>query len=166
MERLQRAMTGYWFYWLLPLGLVAAWKLALTPDSLANPIMTERVFLFDFAVFLPLVYFLYLRSRVTRRAALVRAFALGGAGISYAAWLMPDGTGEVLPFLAWLRWTALPLLIAIEFAAFVALMRHIYGSEPEEAKLVEQGIPRLVVRLLMIEARFWKRVFRFLTGRH
>ena len=85
--------------------------------------------------------------------------------MSYAAWLMPEGTGQVLPFLIWLRWTALPLVIAIELVAFVALMRYLYGSEPKEKELVNQGIPPLVVKLLLMEARFWKRVFRLITGR-
>lgn len=160
-----RAITGYWFYWLLPFCVIGAWQLSLTPQSLADPVMTERVFLIDTVLLLPLLYFLYLRSRVTLKAALVRAFALGAAGVSYSAWLMPDGAGQVLPFLAWLRWIALPLIIALELAAFVALMRYIYGSDPCEEKLIAQGMPPLLVRLLLIEARFWKRVFAALTGR-
>ena len=160
-----KAVRGYWFCWLLPFCLAGAWQLSLTPESLADPITTERVFLFDFALFLPLLYFFYLRSRVTLKAALLRAVALGAAGISYAAWLMPEGTGDVLPFLSWLRWTVLPLVIVIELAAFLAVMRYVYGSDPHEDTLIQQGMPPLIVKLLLIEARFWKRVFAFVTGR-
>lgn len=160
-----RAITNYWFYWLLPLCLVAAWQLSVMPEAMADPITLERVFLIDTALLLPALYFLYLRSRASMKAALIRAFALGAAGVSYAAWLMPEGTGDILPFLAWLRWTALPLIIAIELAAFIALMRYIYGSDPDEQTLIAQGMPPVVVNLLLIEARFWKRVFRLLSGR-
>lgn len=160
-----RVLRGYWFYWLLPIWMLAAWQVSLTPEAIADPIITERVFLIDAAIFLPTLYFFYLRTRVALKAAILRSLALGAAGISFAAWLMPEGTGQVLPLLSWLRWTALPLIIAIELAAFVALMRYLYGSEPREEELVRQGIPPLVVKLLLMEARFWKRVFRFLTGK-
>lgn len=160
-----RAFSNTWFYWLLVPCVFAAWQLSLTPETVADPIITERVFLLDFALLLPLLYFVFLRSRVPPRAAILRSLALGAAGISYAAWLMPEGTGQLLPFLSWLRWTVLPVIILIELAAFVALMRYLYGSEPKEEELVKQGIPAPVVKLLLIEARFWKRVFRFLAGR-
>lgn len=160
-----KAFKGYWFYGLLAFCLIGAWQLSLTPETLADPITTERVFLVDFALLLPLIYFAYLRTRVALKAAILRSLALGAAGISYAAWLMPEGTGQVLPFLSWLRWTALPFVIAIELAAFVALMRYLYGSEPHEEELIKQGIPPVIVKLLLMEARFWKSVFRFLTGK-
>ncbi len=160
-----QAVRGYWFYAVLALALFAAWQVSLTPESLADPITTERVFLFDFALFLPALYFVYLRSRVSLKAAILRALGLGAAGIAFAAWLMPEGTGEILPFLSWLRWTALPLIIVLELAAFVALMRYAYGSNPQEEELVRHGMPPLIAKLLLMETRFWKRVFRFLGGR-
>jgi hypothetical protein len=123
------------------------------------------VFLIDFALLLPVIYFLYLRSRTTLKAALLRSFAIGAAGVAYAAWLMPEGAGDILPFLAWLRWTALPLVIFIELAAFVAVMRYVWSSDPQEEELIRQGMPPILVKLLIAEARFWKRVFRFVTGR-
>lgn len=160
-----RAITGYWFYWLLAFCAFAAWQVSLTPDAIADPITTERVFLLDTVLILPALYFVYLRPRVALRAAILRSLAIGAAGISYAAWLMPEGTGQVLPFLSWLRWTALPLVIVIELAALLALVRYLFGSEPQEETLVAQGIPPLVVKLMLMEAQFWKRVFRFVTGK-
>ena len=160
-----KVVVGYWFYWLLAVCVFAAWQVSLTPEAIADPIMTERVFLLDTAIILPVLYFVFLRTRVTLKAAILRSLALAAAGISYAAWLMPPGTGEILPLLSWLRWTVLPLVIAIELFAFVALMRYLYGSEPKEDVLINQGLPPLMVKLLLMEARFWKRVFRFLTGK-
>ena len=111
------------------------------------------------------MYFVYLRSRVNLRVAILRSVAIGAAGISFAAWLMPEGTAQVLSYLSWLRWTAFPLVIAIELVAFAALMRYLFGSEPQEADLVGQGIPPVVAKLMLMEARFWKAVFRFMTGK-
>jgi hypothetical protein len=162
---MSKAITGYWFYWMLVPCLIAAWRLSLMPEAVADPLTLERVYLIDCAVLLPFLYFLYLRSRVAFRAAILRSAALGAATLSYAAWLMPEGTGQVLPFLSWLRWAALPAIILIELAAFVALIRYLYGDEPQEDVLIGQGLPPLMVKLLLTEARLWKRVFRFLTGK-
>lgn len=156
---------NHWFYLILPILLLAAWSLSVSPEAMADPVSLERVYLFDFGIFLPLLYFLYLRPRFSLRASLVRTFALLGSGIWIASVLMPDGAGTVLPWLAWLRVVALPLLIAIELAAFVAIMRHIYGETPDEQTLVDQGMPPIVVKALLAEARFWKRVWSWFVQR-
>ena len=145
--------------------MIAAWQLSLTPETIADALTTERVFLVDFAVLLPLMYFVYLRSRVNLGVAILRSVAIGAAGISFAACLMPEGTAQVLPYLSWLRLTAFPLVIAIELVAFAALMRYLFGSEPQEADLVGHGIPPVVAKLMLMEARFRKAVFRFMTGK-
>lgn len=155
----------HWFYLLLPLWLAAGWNLSVSTDAVADPLMMERVFLFDFGVFLPVLYFLFLKSRVTVKAAVLRSLGLAAGGLALAAWLMPEGTGQILPVLAWLRWVALPVIIAIELAALVAVVRYVYGESPNEQTLIDQGIPPVVVKLMLAEARFWKRVFRWLTGK-
>ena len=155
----------HWFYLLLPLWLAAGWNLSVTPEAVADPVMMERVFLFDFGLFLPVLYFLFLKSRVTLRAAVLRSVALAAAGLALAAWLLPAGTGQVLPVLAWLRWVALPAIIVIELAALVAVVRYVYGGDPKEQTLVDQGMPPIIARLMIAEARFWKRVFAWLAGR-
>lgn len=155
----------HWFYLLLPLWLAAGWNLSVSTDAAADPLMMERVFLFDFGLFLPVLYFLFLKSRVTVKAALLRSLGLAAGGLALAAWLMPEGTGQVLPVLAWLRWVALPAIILIELAAMVAVMRYVYGGDPDEQTLVDQGMPPVIARLMIAEARFWKRVFSWVTGR-
>lgn len=159
-----RLLRANWFYILLPLAIAVEWLLAVTPEALAAPRALEATLLFDLAIFLPALYFLFLRGRVSRKAALLRTAALAGSGLWFASWLMPAGQGEVLPWLSWIRYVALPVLIGVELIAAVAILKHVYGKTPSEAHLIEQGLPPLMAKLLLAEARFWKRVFRWLRG--
>lgn len=151
-----------WFYVLLPFLMLGAWLMASTPESLADPVMTERVLLFDALISLPLLYFLFLRSRASLRVTLLRVAALAGSGVWFASWLMPEGSGQILPWLSWLRYVALPVLIGIELIALVAVVRHVYGDTPDEAHLIALGMPPIIAKAMLAEARFWKRVFAWL----
>lgn len=159
-----RKLAAHWFYILLAVGLGAAWHLAGTAEAIAAPGTLERVFLFDFGVFLPFVYFLYLRTRNTLRVSIMRALALAGAGLAYAAYLMPEGSGAVLPTLAWLRYIALPLLILFELGALIAITKYAFGAEPEKEHLIKQGVPPLMAKMMLAEARFWKRIYSLIFG--
>ena len=158
-------LREYWFYCLLPVWALAAWQISVAPEALAAPLSTERVFLFDFGIFLPVLYFVYLRKRVGAKAAALRSAGIAAAGLALAAWLMPAGEGQVLPWLAWLRWTALPAIIVVELAALVAITRYVYSDRADERQLVEKGMPPIVAKLMLAEARFWKRVWAALSGR-
>ena len=157
-------LKANWFYALLPLLLLAAWMVASTPESLADPVILERVLLFDALITLPLLYFLFLRRRAGMRVTLLRMAALAGTAVWFAAWLMPEGTGQILPWLSWLRYVALPVLIGIELIAVVAVVRHVYGAKPDEAHLIAQGVPPAIAKVMLAEARFWKRVFAWLRS--
>lgn len=160
-----KVLRTNWFYLLLPFLLLAAWSLSRTPEMAADPQLLERVLLVDCLISLPVLYFLFLRQHTTLRAAIIRSAALAGAGLWFAGYLMPAGEGSVLPALGWLRMAALPALILIEIAAFIAVMRIVYSDAPDEEQLVKQGLPPLVMKALLAEARFWKAVWRFLSGR-
>lgn len=160
-----KALRTNWFYLLLPFLLLAAWSLSRTSEMVANPLLLERVLLADCLISLPILYFLFLRRHASLRAAIIRSAALAGAGLWFAGYLMPAGEGQILPALGWMRMAALPFLIILEGAAFIAIMRVIYSDAPDEERLIEQGVPPLIVKALLAEARFWKAVWRFLSGR-
>jgi len=162
---MSRVIRGYWFYLLLPILLAAAWFISTAPGAVAKPHVLERVLLFDFLICLPGLYFVFLRSKVGPKAALLRTAVLAGTGLWAASRLLPPGEGDILPWLAWLRYVALPLLIAIELFAFIAVMKHLYSDTPDEAHLIASGFPPLIARALLAEARFWKRVAGWLAGR-
>lgn len=161
---MMKALRTNWFYLLLPFLLLAAWSVSRTPEAIADPLQLERILLVDCLISLPLLYFLFLRRHTTLRAAIIRSAGLAGAGVWFAGYLMPDGEGQILPALGWLRMAALPLLVLIEVAAFIAIMRVVYSDTPDEEQLIQQGMPPLIVKALLAEARFWKKVWRFLTG--
>ena len=162
---MMKAARTNWFYLLLPFLLLAAWSLSRTPEAMADPLLLERVLLADCLISLPVLYFLFLRRHTTLRAAVVRSAALAGAGLWFAGYLMPPGEGQLLPALGWLRLIALPFLVLIESVAFFAMMRVVYSDAPDEGQLLKQGMPPLVVKALLAEARFWKAIWRFLSGR-
>lgn len=159
-----RLAKAHWFYLLLPLLLVAAYTAGRSADALANPLLAERILLIDALVSLPLLYWLYLRSRVMPRAALIRCSALALSGLWFAGWVL-QGEGQILPWLAGLRAIGLPLVIIIEVTALVAVVRYTFSADPREDHLIAQGVPPLVARLMLAEARFWKNIRRYLTGR-
>lgn len=154
-----------WFYLLLPFWLFSAWSLSQMPEVARDPLLLERVLLFDFAVFLPLLYLFSLRGRLRPFGILVRCIGLALAGLWFAGWLMPQGEGQIIPWLRWLRRLFLPIAIVIEVVAFLAIMKIAYSAEPDEAKLLASGLPRWVARALIAEARFWRWVWRNLSGR-
>ncbi len=85
------AVRNHWFYVLLPICLMATWVLAREPETLADPITAEQVFLFDFGLFLPVFYFIYLRRDVGVKGAAIRALPFMGAGVWFIGFLMPAG---------------------------------------------------------------------------
>lgn len=159
-----RSAKAYWFYLLLPLLVVAAYAVGRSADALANPLLAERILLIDALVSLPLLYWLYLRSRVTPRAALFRCCALALSGLWFAGWVL-QGEGQILPWLSWLRAIGLPLVFIIELTALVAAVRYTFSADPKEDQLIARGVPPLAARMMLAEARFWKKIGRYLTGR-
>lgn len=164
IARIGRAALGNWFYLLLPGLLFAAWSLSFTPEAMADPVMLERVLLVDFLISLPLLYALFLRGTLPPLRIALRCGGLALAGLWLAALLIPDGEGQVLPHLAWLRAIALPIIIAIELLALIAIVKLAFAAEPDEAKLASFNLPRPLIRLMILEARLWKWVWRKLNG--
>ena len=154
-----------WFYLLLPVWLGAAWSLSRDPQVLRDPPALELVLLFDFAIFLPALYALFLRRTVRSLGLAIRCGGLALSGLWLAGLLLPEGTGTIIPRLAWLRALFLPIALAIEIGAAIAVLRIVYAEEPDEARLHASGMPPWLVRLVLAEARFWKRVWRMLSGR-
>jgi hypothetical protein len=80
-------------------------------------------------------------------------------GIWIAAKIVPDQAETILSELGWVSGLGIAVLAAFEGVAFVAVLRILFGSEPDAFALGRQGIPPLLVKFMLAEARFWRWVW-------
>ncbi|WP_336946322.1 hypothetical protein [Asaia sp. HN010] len=96
---------------------------------------------------------------------LMRGVSLGGSALWLAQATLPCMSTVFLGRTGWLRALSISFVLICEGAALIALLRVIFGRECDPRFLEARGIPPVVVRLMLAEARFWRRVLEFLTGR-
>jgi hypothetical protein len=153
----------HWFVPLLVVLLAIETAFARTTDWSRDG-LAEIVILFDLCLFIPLLYLLCYR-RLARKPLLLRAAALALAGIYIASKLVPPEAQTVLGELVWARYAGLAALALIELWVVVLTVKLVYGGATTDEIARTSGAPPWIVRLLQIEARFWKAVWRFLSGR-
>jgi hypothetical protein len=148
-----------WF-WPLAVGLVAfVWAMSTIPTVPLTPDF-EWALLFDVFITLPVLFAFCYRGTMTRVALGVRIVALQCSGIWLATKLVPVESQMILPHLEWLRWAGLAILLLFEIRLVVAVVKLVWNSSAKQADLVAVGMPPFVAKLAMIEARFWRWVFR------
>lgn len=125
----------------------------------------ELVILFDLCLFIPLLYVLCYRHRLARKPLLIRTAALALAGIYIASKLVPANAQVVLGELVWARYAGLAVLALIELWVIVLTVKLVYGGATTAEIADGSAAPLWIARLLQLEARFWKAVWRFLSGR-
>ena len=157
-------MRRHWFVPLLAVLLLIETAFARTTDWSRDG-FAELVVLFDLCLFIPFLYLLCYRGRVERKPLLIRAAALALAGIYVASKLVPPSAQIVLGELVWARYAGLAVLALIELWVVVLTMKLVYGGATTEEIARSSGAPPWIARLLQLEARFWKAVWRFLSGR-
>lgn len=148
-----------WF-WPLSVALVACfWAIATIPVVPLTPDF-EWAFLFDVLITLPVLFALCYRGTMTRVALGMRIVGLQCAGIWLATKLVPVDSQSILPHLGWLRWAGLTVLLLFEIRLMVAVVKLVWNPSAKQADLEAVGMPPFVAKLAMIEARFWRWVFR------
>lgn len=163
-SRLTIWLRAHWFAPLLALLLGLELTFARSIDWSRDG-FAEKAILFDLCLFVPALYALCYRHRLTRRALLLRTIALALGGIYIASKLVPAEAQVLLADLVWARnagWLAIAL---IELALVVVTVKLVFGGASTEEVAARSGAPLWVARLMQLEARFWKAVWRFLTGR-
>jgi hypothetical protein len=155
-------LKNNWF-WPLAFILVAIATLL----SRALPAQTlegwEIVVLFDMLVTLPALFALCYRSKLTRGNLVVRILALQCLGIWLATKIVPLETQILLPQLSWIRYVGLGVLVLIELRVMVAMFRIVFKSETQSSDLEKLGMPPVLAKLALLEARFWRWVLGFFT---
>ncbi len=158
MHKALNVAERHWFYLVLPFLLTAALTFRASYPWQLDPKLGEAATIFDWCVFVPLTYAVCYRN-MPRRALALRTVAMVCGGIWIAAKIVPDQTETILRQLGWVRGLGIAVLAIFEGMAFVAAMRILFGGEPNAVALERQGIPPLLVKLMLAEARFWRWVW-------
>jgi hypothetical protein len=155
----------HWFVPLAPLLLLLETGFARSTDwSRAGP--AEAAILFDLCLFAPFLYWLCYRRRLAGPALLMRAAALSLLGIYLASQLVPADAQQLLPRLSWLRTAGFAVLILIELRLFAAILKMVLAGEASAEQVATRGgTPIWVARLMLLEARFWRALWRLIRGR-
>ena len=156
--------SRHWFYLLLPVWLAASWSLRGSSMWNQQPRLGEAIVLFDWCIFMPVLFAICYRD-MPHRALALRMLALFCGGIWLAGQIVPPEAQDLLGFGAGLRWVGLIVLVLFEAAAIMAMLRIVFGEAPSAAALERQGIPPVIARLMVLEARFWRWVWKRLTGK-
>jgi hypothetical protein len=126
----------------------------------------EAVVLFDLCVFMPLLYVLCYRGTVARAQLVLRAVALACLGIYVATYLVPEPLQAVLPQLGPLRLAGLAVLVLVELRLLLVALRLVWGRDASVDQVqAASGAPPWIARLMVLEARMWKRLWRLIRRR-
>lgn len=160
---------GLWLRlnWFLPLlALLFAIELAFVRSiDWARDGFAEAVILFDLCLFVPFLYVLCYRKRLALKPLLMRAAALSCLGIYLASWLVPTEAQQLIADLGWARNAGWLVLALIELWVVVLTVKLVFGGAGTEEIAERTAAPPWIVRMMQLEARFWKAVWRFLRGR-
>ena len=150
-----------WFLPLLALLVAIEWAFARTIDWPRDG-AAEAVILFDMCLFVPFLYVLCYRRRIALKPLLVRAMALACLGLYFASHLIPAQSQHLVAGLGWARMLGWAALALVELWVVAKVVRLVFGGTATEADVVAQGAPLWIARLMLIEARFWKWLWRLL----
>ena len=159
-------LRRHWFLVLVPLMVLASFGLAASIDWQRDGHLVEMALLFDACISLPALYFLCYRGTMSARQMALRLIGLACLGIWFATWLVPASAQSVLPQLGWARMAGIVLLAVVELRLIVTALRMAFSGTATAVQVAEaSGAPPWIARLMLLEARFWQRVWRLIRGR-
>lgn len=155
----------HWFLVLAPLLVAVELAFARGVAWSADP-FAEYAILFDLCLFVPALYALCYRRQLATGALVVRTAALFLGGVYLASLLVPPDAQVLLKSLDFLRPAGIAVLALIELKILIEIVRLAFGGTTSAQEISRRsGAPQWVARLMLIEARFWKAVWRLLRGR-
>ncbi len=157
----RQILIQHWFLFVMAVAL--AIEVLVAPVLLAeNARLAEKVILLDLCLFLPWAYFFCYRRNQSTQQLTLRMAGLVCLGILAASWIIPEDLQHIVPSLAPARNITLGIIIFIELVAFAAILKMLFGSHTDSAEIARKsGAPELIVRLMLMEAKFWKAVWSF-----
>lgn len=149
-----------WFWPIAILLWAAVWLLVrqMPRDIPAN---YEYAVLADVFITMPLLLWLCYRSQLTTKALLLRVVGVVSLGIWLGSRMLEPQHQTILPLLGGLRNVGLGVAIMIELWLLVSILKIIFKKETTSQVLVDQGVPEFMAKLMLLEARFWRWLFRF-----
>ncbi|MCD2322624.1 hypothetical protein LQ953_01180 [Sphingomonas sp. IC-56] len=159
MVQVTARLRQHWFYALIPLWLAASLNFQSAHDWQARPQLGEAVALFDWCLFVPALYVLCYRKSRPAKAVAIRVLALTCAGIWVAGHMVPDPAQILLRDWAWLRGVGIAGLLLLETGAIIAMLRVAFSKDPTPQALTDRGVPPILARMMLAEARFWRWLF-------
>jgi hypothetical protein len=154
--------------WFLPLlAFLLAIELAFTRSiDWSQPHMPEAAVLFDLCLFIPALHFLCYRRKLALKPLLIRTAALAFLGVYIASWLIPREAQSLLAELGWARTAGFVAVALIELRLVFLALKLVFGGRATADEIAERtGAPPWIARLMLIEARFWKWVWRCIRRR-
>jgi hypothetical protein len=163
--RLRGWMSANWFAAAVPALLLVEWLVVRDVGGEMGRFL-EAVVLFDLCLFMPLLYVLCYRGKVPRGQLVLRTVALACLGIYVATYLVPEPMQVLLPELGLLRLAGLAVLMLIELRLLIAAIRIVWGRDGSVAQVqAASGAPAWMATLMVMEARFWKRLWKLIRRR-
>lgn len=151
----------HWFF--MAFGAVIAASYGFTRSRIFLAEGGEVAILADICLTVPLLYCWCYWNRVPRREIAVRAAAIACLGVWIAGRFIPAADQTILPHLSWVRTLGIAVLALIELRVLVAVVRLAFsGTATAEEISARSGAPPMIARLMLIEARFWRWVWKLL----
>jgi hypothetical protein len=163
-EMLSRWVRRNWFVPLFAILLAIEFAFTRATDWSRDGV-AEAAVLFDLCLFIPALHFLCYRRKLALRPLLFRTFALAFLGIWIASKLIPLEAQGLLAELSWARTAGLAVVALIELRLVFLALKLVFGGHATADEIAERtGAPPWIARLMLIEARFWKWVWRRIRG--
>ena len=150
-----------WFVLAVPLLAATAWLIARAAPWGQDSAGLEAALLIDACITAPLLYALCYGRTLPLWQVAVRMLGLACLGIYLIGLIVPPQAQLLLPSFGWARAIGVAVLLLFELWLLVAALRLVFGAgATAEEVQAKTGAPPLLARLMVVEARFWKAVWR------
>jgi hypothetical protein len=150
-----------WFFIAFASVLAASYGFARSSAYLAGG--GEAAIIVDLCLSVPLLYCWCYWRQLPKRQLAIRAAALACLGVWVAARLIPAADQAILLHLSWARTAGLVVLALIELRVLVAVLQTVFSPTATAEEIsARSGAPPIVARLMLMEARFWRWVWKLL----
>ena len=159
MAELRKTFATNWFYPVAFTLLMLVGFLATSTRGLPRPAQGptfEVALLADVFVTLPMLYWLCFRKRHGMAKLLLGVTAVVCSGLWLSGLIVPLAEQRVLPQLSWFRFVGLVIIVGFEVRLAALALRLMWRPQTKVAELEAQGVPPVVAKLMLLEARFWR----------